>query len=83
MPHLVPLSFDWDDEALWPATPADGPAGGNLDATRAVRLSLGHTREVVMIEGEAEVPEIDALPAWREAVEPVGRDLVRGGRWAA
>ena len=62
-PYLVPLSFDWDGEALLIATPADSPTGRNLAATRFVRLGLGHTRDVSMIEGEVEVVEIDALPA--------------------
>jgi len=61
-PYLVPLSFDWDGEALLIATPADSPTGRNLAATPFVRLGLGHTRDVSMIEGEVEVLEIDALP---------------------
>jgi hypothetical protein len=64
-PHLVPLSFDWDGEALLMATPTNSPTGRNLAATRAVRLGLGHTRDVCMIEGEVEVLEIDALPQKR------------------
>jgi Pyridoxamine 5'-phosphate oxidase len=64
-PYLVPLSFDWDGEALLMATPTDSPTGRNLAATRAVRLGLGHTRDVSMIEGEVEVLEIDALPQER------------------
>ncbi len=64
-PYLVPLSFDWDGEALLMATPRDSPTGRNLAATRAVRLGLGHTRDVSMIEGEVEVLEIDALPQER------------------
>ena len=64
-PYLVPLSFDWDDEALLVATPANSPTGRNLAATRAARLALGHTRDVSMIEGEVEVLEIDALPQER------------------
>jgi hypothetical protein len=64
-PYLVPLSFDWDGEALLVATPTDSPTGRNLAATRAVRLGLGHTRDVSMIEGEVEVLEIDALPQER------------------
>src|SRR5947209_9321089 len=59
-PYLVPLSFDWDGEALLMATPTDSPTGRNLAATRAVRLGLGHTRDVSMIEGEVEVLEIGA-----------------------
>jgi hypothetical protein len=62
---LVPLSFDWDGEALLMATPTDSPTGRKLAATRAVRLGLGHTRDVSMIEGEVEVLEIDALPQER------------------
>ena len=64
-PYLVPLSFDWDGEALVVATPADRPTGRNLAATEAVRLGLGHTRDVSMIDGEVEVLEIDALPQER------------------
>jgi hypothetical protein len=55
-PYLVPLSFDCDGEALLMATPADSPTGRNLAASRAVRLGLGHTRDVSMI---------DALPQQR------------------
>ncbi len=61
-PYLVPLSFDWDGETLLVATPTDSATGRNLAATRGVRLALGHTRDVSMIEGEVEVLEIDALP---------------------
>jgi Pyridoxamine 5'-phosphate oxidase len=64
-PYLVPLSFDWEDEALLVATPTDSPTGRNLAATRGVRLGLGHTRDVSMIDGEVEVLEIDALPQQR------------------
>ena len=64
-PYLVPLSFDWDGEALLVATPTDSPTGRNLAATRAVRLGLGHTRDVSMIEGDVEALEIDALPQKR------------------
>ena len=61
-PYLVPLSFDWDGEALLMATPTNSPTGRNLTASKTVRLGLGHTRDVSMIEGEVEVLEIDALP---------------------
>ena len=62
-PYLVPLSFDWDGEALLMATPADSPTGRNLAAGRAVRLALGPTRDVSTIDGEVEVLELGALPA--------------------
>ena len=69
-PYLVPLSFDWDGEALLVATPTDSPTGRNLAATRTVRLALGHTRDVSMIEGDVEVLEIDALPQRRVTGSP-------------
>ena len=61
-PYLVPLSFDWDGEALLMATSAASATGRNLATTRAVRVGLGLTRDVTMIEGDVEVLEIDALP---------------------
>ena len=73
-PYLVPLSFDWDGEALLVATPTDSPTGRNLATTHAARLGLGHTRDVSMIEGGVEVLEIDALPP-----EQGGRFAARSG----
>ena len=61
-PYLVPLSFDWDGETLLVATPTDSVTGRNVAATRTVRLALGQTRDVTMIDGDVEVLEIDALP---------------------
>jgi hypothetical protein len=52
-PYLVPLSFHWDGETLVVATPADSPTGRNL-RSGAVRVGLGQTRDVVMIEGVVE-----------------------------
>ncbi len=85
-PHLVPLSFDWDGEALLVATPADSATGRNLATTRTVRLGLGQTRDVSMIAGDVETLEIDALPreqgdrfAARTGFDP--RELVTPYRW--
>ena len=85
-PYLVPLSFDWDGEALLLSTPADSPTGKNLAATGAVRLGLGQTRDVAMIDGDVEVLEIDALPqelgdrfAARSGFDP--RTLTTPYRW--
>ena len=64
-PYLVPLSFDWDGEALLMATPTDSPTGRNLAATGTARLALGGTRDVAMIEGDVEVIEIGALKQGR------------------
>jgi general stress protein 26 len=63
VPHLVPLSFDWNGATLLLATPARSATGRNLAAGRTVRLGLGETRDVSMIEGEVEVLEIDELPS--------------------
>jgi len=61
-PYLVPLSFYWDGAALLLATAAATPTGRNLAASQAVRLGLGGTRDVTMIEGDVEVIEMDGLP---------------------
>ncbi len=85
-PHLVPLSFDWDGEALLLATPANSPTGRNLASGGAVRIGLGGTRDVVMIDGDVEVLEIAALPpaagdrfAERSGFDP--RALATPYRW--
>jgi len=82
----VPLSFDWDGEALLIATPVSSPTGRNLAATRTVRLALGETRDVTMIEGDVDVLEIDALAqaqgdafAERSGFDP--RTLATPYRW--
>lgn len=86
VPYLVPLSFDWDGEALLVTTPTDSPTGRNLAATKAARLGLGHTRDVIMIEGDVELLEMDALPqelgdrfAARAGFDP--RVLATSYRW--
>ena len=60
-PYLVPLSFDWDGETLLLATSTRNPTGQNLIANGVVRLGLGDTRDVSMIDGEVEVVPIGAL----------------------
>ncbi|GAA2807950.1 pyridoxamine 5'-phosphate oxidase family protein [Kitasatospora sp. CM 4170] len=65
MPYLVPLSFDWDGATLLVATPTASPTGRNLAASRTVRLGLGATRDVTMIDGDVEVLDLSALPAER------------------
>jgi hypothetical protein len=86
VPYLVPLSFDWDGEALLIATPTDSPTGRNLAASRTVRIGLGPTRDVTMIDGDVEVLEMDALPheqgdrfAARSGFDP--RELDTPYRW--
>ena len=76
-PYLVPLSFRCDGSTLLLATPASSPTGRNLRATGKVRLALGGTRDVVLVDGAvetltpAQLPEEDAdLFAARTGFEP-------------
>jgi pyridoxamine 5'-phosphate oxidase-like protein len=57
-PYLVPLSFLWDGSTVLISTPAASPTARNLRATGKVRLGLGPTRDLVLIEGtvQAETP---------------------------
>lgn len=52
-PSLRPLSFLWDGETLLLATPPGSPTGVGL-ARGSVRLAIGLTRDVVMIQGTCE-----------------------------
>ncbi|OJF13101.1 pyridoxamine 5'-phosphate oxidase family protein [Couchioplanes caeruleus] len=62
MPHLVPLSFLWDGAALTFATAGDSPAGRNLRDSGRARVALGHTRDVVLIDGAVEVLAAARVP---------------------
>jgi hypothetical protein len=64
-PHLVPLSFNWDGEALLMATPADTPTGRNLLAGGGARIALGDYRDVITVDGSVEAFDLDALPVER------------------
>lgn len=66
MPYRVPLSFLRDGATLLVATVETAPTGRNLRETGRVRLALGETRDVVLVEGTvdtvppAELPEEEA-----------------------
>ncbi|QPP06016.1 pyridoxamine 5'-phosphate oxidase [Streptomyces bathyalis] len=62
-PCLVPLAFWWDGEAVWLSTRETNPTGRNMCASGRVRLSLGHTRDVVLVHGTARMLTRDELPA--------------------
>ena len=62
-PYLVPLSFLWDSGTLLLATSGTSPTVRNLRATGAVRLGIGPTRDVVLVEGTVEIVPLEALPA--------------------
>jgi hypothetical protein len=53
-PYMVPLSFLWDGATVLIATPAGSATGRNLRATGKVRLGIGPTRDLVLIEGTVE-----------------------------
>jgi hypothetical protein len=62
-PYLVPLSFLWDDAVLLLATPASTPTGRNLRASGGVRLGIGPTRDLLIVEGTATEVATAAIPA--------------------
>jgi nitroimidazol reductase NimA-like FMN-containing flavoprotein (pyridoxamine 5'-phosphate oxidase superfamily) len=60
-PYLVPLSFLWEGETLLISTPSSSPTSRNLLATGKVRLSIGPTRDLVLVEGTAEALEASEI----------------------
>jgi hypothetical protein len=62
--YLVPLSLAWLDERVVLATDADSVTARNVISQGHVRLGLGPTRDVVLIEAELEqVYSLDEVPA--------------------
>ena len=61
-PYLVPLSFLWGDVTLLIATPSSSLTGRNLQATGRVRLGVGPTRDVVLIEWIAQALAATEIP---------------------
>lgn len=69
-PWLVPLSFLWHEEHLLFATDASTPTGVNVAVIPQVRVALGQTRDVVILEGEATiVPSTDLTAAEVDAYQ--------------
>lgn len=62
VPYLVPLSFLWDGTSLLIATPSTSITGRNLQTTGKVRLGIGPTRDLVLIEGTADVVAAAEVP---------------------
>ena len=56
-PYLMPLSFLWTDGTLLLSTARNNPTSRNLQANCQIHLSLGETRDVVLITGTAELVE--------------------------
>ncbi|MEU0804753.1 pyridoxamine 5'-phosphate oxidase family protein [Streptomyces sp. NPDC005970] len=62
LPCLVPLWFLWDGTAMWMSTRLTNPTGRNLRDTGRARLALGHTRDVVLIDGKVETFTAEEVP---------------------
>jgi len=61
--HLVPLSLAWLDERVVLALASDSVTARSLAATGRVRLGLGPTRDVTMIDAVVEsTTSIEAAP---------------------
>ncbi len=56
-PYLMPLSFLWDGATLLLSTAVNNPTARNLRANGLVRIAIGHTRDVVLIEGTVQAIE--------------------------
>lgn len=61
-PYLMPLSFLWENGTILLSTAKNNPTSLNLQANPLVHLSIGETRDVVLIAGTAEVLKSEALP---------------------
>ncbi|MFG1676611.1 pyridoxamine 5'-phosphate oxidase family protein [Micromonospora sp. NPDC049282] len=72
-PYLVPLSFLWDNAALTLATAESSPTARNLRSSERVRMSLGPTRDVVLIEGTVEAFSRETVPG--ELADPFATKL--------
>ena len=73
--YLIPLSFHWDGAAIVLATLRASRTARNLIRAGHARVALGHTRDVVMIDGAVEVLETGADPSLEDAhAESTGFD---------
>ncbi len=56
-PYLMPLSFLWTDNSLLLSTARNNPTSRNIQASGQLHLSVGETRDVVLITGTAKLVE--------------------------
>lgn len=61
-PWLVPISFVWWEGEIWIASMGGARTQRNLSASPVVRLALGELRDVVIIDGRAEVAPMERTP---------------------
>jgi hypothetical protein len=74
-PHLVPLSLAWDGTNVLLATPAASPTARNAAASGNIRLALGTSRDVTIIDAAAEVVPCAGAP------DPVARCYATRTGW--
>lgn len=65
VPYLVPLSHHWDGRTLLLATSADSRTVRNLRHGGPVRLAVGPTRDLCLIDGSVEIRPMPAVVAAR------------------
>jgi len=61
-PYLIPLCFVWDGSSFTLATGESSPTGRNLRESGRVRLAIGPTRDVVLVEGTVEAFTLETVP---------------------
>lgn len=62
IPYMVPMSFVWDGRTLLLATAGTARTARNVQATGRVRMALGPTRDVVIIDGTVETFSRETVP---------------------
>ncbi len=76
IPHLVPLSLAWVDDAIVVATPTDTPTVRNASASGRARATLDSADDVVIVDADVRVEDLDRVqPSTVEAyISRVGWD---------
>jgi Pyridoxamine 5'-phosphate oxidase len=74
--YLIPLSFLWDGETITVTTTEASRTARNLRASGRVRLGIGPTRDLVLVEGVVEA-------FTRETVPPPLADAFAAKLWDA
>lgn len=61
VPHVIPLTFLWRRRRIFMATGENSVTVRNLSLRPQARLALGHTRDVVLIDGWATLIPVGRL----------------------
>ena len=85
VPHMVPLSLAWVNNAIVVATPTDTPTVRNANASGQARATLDDADDVVIIDADVRIDDFDhAQPSIVDAyVSRVGWDPRNNpGNWS-